>query len=311
MPGDATAGRQPHGRSARPAAADPYPRRMLRRLLLRMYRIPNRQIQLSPADLDMAAQDVELPAADGARLRGWYLPANPADAAVTPIPPESRTTRPAVVVMHGWASAAADLLPMAPAVLGAGLPMLFLDARGHGRSDTVEFMSMPRFAEDVEAGVAWLRTRPDIDPDRICLAGHSVGAGACLLVASRDPRIATVVSIASMAHPREMIGRSFRQRRVPRVLVRAALRTIERTIGHRFDDFAPLHTIARIDKPVLVLHGLDDDTVPWTNAVRLAEAGGPSTTLSLVPDADHRSLGGFVPVMAEVVAHLQTAVSQE
>lgn len=299
-----------HAPVTRDRGGRPYPRRMLRHLLLRMYRLPDRRIQLRPVDFDMAAQDVELPAADGARLRGWYLPANPGDAAVTPTPSGSRMTRPAVVVMHGWASAAAELLPAAPAMLGAGLPMLFLDARGHGRSDTVEFMSMPRFAEDVEAGVAWLRSRPGIDPDRICLVGHSVGAGACLLVASRDPRIATVVSIASMAHPREMIDRSFRQRRAPRVLVRAALRTIERTIGHRFDDFAPLHTIARIDKPVLVLHGLDDRTVPCRDAIRLAEAGGPSATLRLVPGADHRSLAGFLPVIAEVVTHLQAAVSQ-
>jgi uncharacterized protein len=90
-----------------------------------------------------------------------------------------------------------------------------------------------------------------------------------------------------MAHPRETIGRSFHRYRAPQMLVRAALRTIERTIGYRFDDFAPLHTIARIDVPVLVLHGLDDHTVPTNDAVRLAERG-PSATLRLVPGADHR-----------------------
>lgn len=267
---------------------------------MRLYRLPVRSVHLTPEDLDLQAHDVELPTIDGARLRGWFLPADGAD---------DGGAHPVVVVMHGWASAAEDLLPTASAVLGAGLSMLFLDARGHGRSDAAEFMSMPRFAEDVEAAVAWLRERPDVDAARIALVGHSVGAGAALLVASRDHLIAAVVSIASMAHPRETIGRSFRRYHVPQTLARAALRTIERTIGYRFDDFAPLHTIARIGAPVLVLHGLDDHTVPPDDAVRLAEAA-PAATLRLVPGADHRSLDGFLPVLPEIVAHLHDALTQ-
>ena len=272
---------------------------LLRPLLLRLYRLPVRSEHLTPADFDLAAHDVELPAVDGARLRGWFLPADGTD---------DGGTHPVVVAMHGWASAAEDLLPAAPAVTGSGLSMLFVDARGHGRSDPAEFMSMPRFAEDLQAAVSWLRDRPDVDGARIALVGHSVGAGAALMTAARDPRIAAVVSIASMADPREMIGRSFRGYRAPRALIRAALRTIERTIGHDFDDFAPLRTIARIDAPVLVLHGLDDPTVPTGDAERLARSGR-SATLRLVPGADHRSLDGFLPVLPEVVAHLHDALT--
>jgi len=275
---------------------------LLRTLLLRLYRVPVRSVHRTPADLDLQAHDVEFATVGGARLRGWFLPAHgPDDGGVG-----DGGVGPVVVVMHGWASAAEDLLPAAPAMTRAGLSMLFVDARGHGRSDAAEFMSMPRFAEDLQAAVAWLRERPDVDGARIGLVGHSVGAGAALLVASRDPRITAVVTIASMAHPRETIGRSFRGYHVPQILVRAALRTIERTIGHNLDDFAPLHTIARIGAPVLVLHGLDDHTVPTDDARRLAESG-PSARLRLVRGADHHSLDGFLPILPEVVAHLRDA----
>lgn len=277
---------------------------MLRRLLLRLYRLPQRPAPRPPADLGLDAHDVELAAVDGARLRGWYLPAPPDPGAERPGAP-----RPAVVLVHGWASAAEDLLPAVPALLDAGFPVLALDARGHGRSEPAEFMSMPRFAEDAEAAVAWLRARPEVDPDRIALIGHSVGAGACLLAAARDPRIAAVVSIASMAHPRETIGRSFRRFRAPRALVRAAVATIERTIGEPLDGFAPVNTIARIGAPVLVLHGTDDPTVPPADAERLAAAGGPATRLRLVPGADHRTLEAFVPVLPEVVGFLEGSLA--
>ena len=271
---------------------------MLRRVLLRLYRLPDRADGSLPADLDLSAEDVEITTQDGARLHGWYIPATGSNGG----------RRPAVVVMHGWASAGADLLPAAPAVVGAGIPMLMIDARGHGRSDPVDFMSMPRFAEDVDLAVTWLRSRGDVDPERIALIGHSVGAGACLLVASRDPRIAAVVSIASMAHPRELISQSFRRYHVPRPLIRIALRTIEGTIGHAFDDFAPLRSITRIDAPVLVLHGRDDSTVSSVDAARLADAGGPRTTLRIVPGAGHRSLEGFLPVLDEIVGFLRASL---
>lgn len=272
---------------------------LLRTLLLRLYRLPERSDHGAPTDLGLAADDVEFASADGARLRGWFVP-SAHHAGDEP--------RPVVVVMHGWGSAAEDLLPVAPPIVDAGLSLLFVDARGHGRSDATDFMSMPRFAEDIESAVGWLRARPDVDAARIALVGHSVGAGAALLVASRDPRIAGVVSVASMAHPREMIDRSFRRYGAPGALVRAARQTMERTIGARFDDFAPLHTIGGIDAPVLVLHGLADTTVPPHDARRLAEEG-PSATLRLVPRADHRTVDGFLPVLPEVAGYLHDVLS--
>ena len=264
-------------------------------MLQRLYRLPQRSHHLTPADLDLEAEDVTLTAVDGTRLRGWYLPAG--RAAVDDGP------HAAVVVVHGWGSAAEDLLPAAPAMHRDGLSLLFVDARGHGRSEATEFMSMPRFAEDTEVALAWLRQRSDVDADRIGLLGHSVGAGAALLVAAGDQDVAAVVSIASMAHPREMITRSFRRYRAPRALVDASLRTIEEAIGADFDDFAPLHTITRVEAPVLVLHGMRDTTVPVDDARRLVGAADDAV-LRLVPAADHRHLDGFLPVLPDLVAFL-------
>lgn len=66
---------------------------------------------------------------------------------------------------------------------------------------------MPRFAEDLEHGLDWLLQQPDVDPRRLFLSGHSVGAAAALLVASRREGLAGVVSIAAFANPAEMMRR--------------------------------------------------------------------------------------------------------
>ncbi|MEX2549473.1 MAG: alpha/beta fold hydrolase [Nitriliruptoraceae bacterium] len=273
---------------------------MLRWLLLRVYRIPSAPSKPTPADLGLMAEEVTLRAPDGGRLHAWFLPA---DGATSSAP------GPAVVVVHGWGSAAADLLPAAPALLAAGLSALFIDARGHGGSDPVDFMSMPRFAEDTAAGVAWLHADPRVDAGRVGIVGHSVGAGASLLAAARDPRIAAVVAIAAMAHPAELIRRSKGLAPAPRRFADRVLTTIEHTIGHPFDSFAPVSTIGQVTGKVLVVHGLADTTVPVRDAARLVDAAGGRATLRLVPGAGHRSVEPFLPLVPEFAAYLAAALS--
>lgn len=268
---------------------------MLRWLLLRVYRIPPTPTNPTPAELGLLAEDVACTAVDGTTLRGWFLAAGP--------------RAPAVVVLHGWGSAASDLLRAAPGLLAAGLSVLLIDVRGHGRSDRVDFMSMPRFAEDLEAAIAWLRARPGVDPDRIGLVGHSVGAGACLLAASRDPRVGAVVAIAAMAHPAELIRSSRGLRPAPTLLASRVLSTIEDTIGHRFDAFAPINTIRRVAAPVVVLHGDDDTTVPPRDAARLVDAAGGTARLRLVPEAGHRAVAPFLPLVPELATFLRQALT--
>ena len=228
-----------------------------RRLRRRYGRPPRRPRPVQPPA--PGALDVRLTAANGLTLRGWFISV-----------PEAEGARPAALVIHGWGGDAGDMAQLADPLLAAGMHVLLLDARCHGRSDDDEFVSMPRFAEDVETGLTWLRQRGDVDRSRIVLVGHSVGAGACLLVASRDHSVAAVVSIASMAHPEVFMARTL-GKRLPGPLTTLALRYIERTIGLRFETFAPVRTIGRIKAPVLVVHGDRDTTVPVADAYELQD----------------------------------------
>lgn len=219
----------------------------------------------------LAATDVSLPGPDGSTLRGWFSRSEGAAGAV---------------VLHGWGGAAADMAPIARPLVDAGLHTLLLDARCHGRSDDAEFTSMPSFAEDAAAGARWLRDQPGVDPDRVLLAGHSVGAGACLLAARDDPRIAAVISLSSMADPREVMARLLAAGRVPRAFIPASLRVVEHAIGARFADFAPLVTLGALEVPVLLVHGAEDAVVPVGDLRRLAGVAREPTVLE-IPGAGH------------------------
>ncbi len=89
------------------------------------------------------------------------------------------------------------LAQLAGAIAESGMIAVRYDKRGNGQSGgRSESATVSDFAEDVRAVVRWLEKRPDVDPKRIAVAGHSEGAWVGLLAAAREKRIAAVVSIA-------------------------------------------------------------------------------------------------------------------
>ncbi len=78
-----------------------------------------------------------------------------------------------------------------------GIAVLRIDDRQRGGSTgEVANATSADFATDVEAEVAYLRTRADIDKRRIGLMGHSEGGMIAPMVAAKDPGIAFIVLLA-------------------------------------------------------------------------------------------------------------------
>ena len=81
------------------------------------------------------------------------------------------------------------------------------------------------------------------------------------------------------------------------------LRTMERTIGARFDEIAPRHTITRVGAPLLLVHGDADRVVPIDHLEELARLAPGARTL-VVPGADHGSLEAFEPYVGTILGFL-------
>jgi uncharacterized protein len=216
-----------------------------------------------------------------------------------------------VVIIHGWGANRELMLPVARPLQAAGWNVLLFDARNHGDSDPDTFSSMPRFAEDTEAAVEWLRARPGMRDAPVALLGHSVGAAAALLAASRRDDIRAVVSLSAFAHPDGMMRRWLAGRRLPFFpLGWYVLRYVERVIGTRFDAIAPVNTLPRVRCPVLLVHGQDDRVIPPSDAEWLhASRGDTPARLRLLP-GDHdlsQHLEGELP---ELLAFLDAALRE-
>lgn len=242
----------------------------------------------------VAWQAVEIPTVNRKILRGWWIPSG--DGA------------PALAVVHGWGGNAAMMLPLVDALHDAGYGLLLFSARNHGASDGDTFSSLPRFAEDLEHVFDWLRARPEVDARRVSLLGHSVGAGAALLVAARRREVAAVVSLSAFAHPEGMMRRWLRWKGIPYLPFGwYVLAYVQHVIGHRFADIAPQHTIARVACPVLLVHGSDDATVPVGDARDILAAARPGLASLLLIPGHHEGFDDIAGPLTEVVEFLDRA----
>ena len=83
-----------------------------------------------------------------------------------------------------------------------GIAVLRADDRGVGKS-TGNFHSATTadFATDAEAGIAYLRTRPEVNTRKIGVIGHSEGAIIAAMVAAQNPDVAFIVMMAGTGVP--------------------------------------------------------------------------------------------------------------
>ena len=87
-----------------------------------------------------------------------------------------------------------------------GVAVLRADDRGTAKS-TGDFATATTadFATDTEAGIAYLKTRPEVDPHKIGLVGHSEGGVIAPMIAARNKDVAFIVMMAGTGVPGDQV----------------------------------------------------------------------------------------------------------
>jgi alpha-beta hydrolase superfamily lysophospholipase len=204
-----------------------------------------------------------------------------------------------------------------------GIAVLRCDDRGVGDStglDTLGSATTMDFADDVRAQIAYLRTRADIDPNRIAVLGHSEGGIIAPLIAASDKQLAAIILMAGPAKRGEDILRfqlnyasdtdpklsrqdKQKKRQENDEYLKAALnggdvtkysetlRMLAGPWGRAFLAYDPLVTIRKVRQPILILQGgLDKQVTPdqapmLANAAR--QAGNKDVTVRVFPNLNH------------------------
>jgi dipeptidyl aminopeptidase/acylaminoacyl peptidase len=271
----------------------------------------------APAGAPYTAEEVVVRTAAGIRLSGTLtLPRSrgdrvPAIVTITGSGPEDRDEESGALKGYRPFRELADTLGR------RGIAVLRLDDRGVNGSDVgPQTVTSKDFADDIRAGVAYLRTRSEIDATRIGLVGHSEGAIIAPMVAQSDGQLRAIVLMAGSASPGRDILLSQQHyivdtvSRLTGAARTAALARYQRATDSLanampwmkfFLEFEPASIARQVETPVLILQGESDHQVPASEAQKLAvnfrAAGNRSVTVRLFPETNHLFIadatGGF------------------
>ena len=113
--------------------------------------------------------------------------------------PGGEGRRPCVVLGHGFSGTRRDgLEAFAERFAAAGLAALAFDYRFFGDStgEPRQVLDIKSQLQDWEAALAYVRSRADVDPDRVAVWGSSFAGGHAITTAARDPRVAAAIAQA-------------------------------------------------------------------------------------------------------------------
>ncbi len=240
------------------------------------------RVVLDPPRCDTAAE-VRFASTDGTPLYGWYLRAGEND--------------PGLVLCHGYQRSMEETFGLGYALRERGFNVLLFDFRGcgasGGRYTSIGFHE-PR---DLCGAVAWLREHTG-GKVAIGVLGISMGGAVTLSAAAVCTDIRAVVTDSAFATLEGAIAVRFAPLRFPSLqLHRLSMLTAERLCGGRVGGVRPIDAARRLaGLPVLLIHGTNDDIVPYADALELHAALTGSGELWTLDGVGHTMARFHAPV---------------
>jgi dipeptidyl aminopeptidase/acylaminoacyl peptidase len=222
----------------------------------------------------LAYETVTLVTEDGFHLVAWYVPSQ---------------NQAAIILQHGYKDTRAGVLPLANILARHGYGVMMVDLRAHGESDGDTIFFGLHEVRDVEAAYQYLLAQPDVDPDRIGALGISMGGSVLLLHAAQNPGIKAIVADSAYTSLPDEVGAAVAQTGLPAFLLAPMVQWFaERETGFDATQIAPIKHISSISpRPVFLIQGGKDLTVPLDSAQRLYDAARPPRELWIEPNKGH------------------------
>ncbi len=205
-----------------------------------------------PASYSDSEAIIKLPVDDKIQISAVHLPQVNADYTI--------------LYSHGNAEDLGMILPRLAELQSFGFGVFAYDYQGYGTSQgsPSEYNSY----RDINAAYRYLTETLNISPSHILVYGRSVGSGPSVDLASRE-------AVAALAVESGFVS-TFR------VVTRARL--------FPFDKFDNLSKMADVYSPVLVIHGTEDEIIPFWHGEHLYEAANDPKQSFWVEGAGHNDL---------------------
>ncbi|MCZ6866434.1 MAG: alpha/beta hydrolase [Chloroflexi bacterium] len=216
---------------------------------------PRKKLEADPSRYGLAFENISFFAADGKELHGWFVPGR------------SDVTW---LWFHGNAGNIGDRVENLKLLHDElGVNVFLFDYRGYGRSQGRPTEKGTYL--DADAALAYLRSRSDVSHERIVYYGRSLGAAVAVDLATRHPPYGLILE-SPFPSIRYMARQAY------------PFLPIWPLIKARYDS---LTKIAKVEAPILILHGDKDDLVPIDAGRKLFDAAREPKDFYTVEGAGH------------------------
>lgn len=230
---------------------------MMEGLAAKFLFFPTKVHQYHPSQMDGPMEDLFFDSTEGLRLHGWFFAGKRND----------RT----LVYFHGNAGNIGDRVEKIRFLQKIGWNVFAFDYRGYGMSQGSP--SIEGVLDDGRAAMRFLTEKIGIPNEQIILFGESLGGAVAVEIAAEEP-VAAVILESTFTTLRDLAHSVYR------FLPEAAVP----------DSYRSIDLIRRLKAPVLVIHGTEDEIVPFPMGKKLFESAPHPKRFFSVPNAHHNDV---------------------
>lgn len=238
----------------------------------------------TPADLGLEYESISFATEDGLTLQAWLL-----------MPPaeKRRETMPTVVAVHGYGTCRWDILERCASFARAGYMVFVYDQRGCGDSEGDYSSGGVKEWRDCLLAIQQALHRPEADEKRLVLYGFSMGSVVAILAGASDKRVDAIIADSPYTGMREISAKILADNGVPAwPFVDLMNLSFQWSFGAPMDEVDTIETAPSVaPRPLLILVGDADTTVPPEHPQRVFAAASEPKKLVVMPGHGHHDNG--------------------
>ncbi|MCK4256408.1 alpha/beta hydrolase [candidate division WOR-3 bacterium] len=201
---------------------------------------PTRSIDVTPKDIGLKYEDLYITTEDGVEINAWYIPA-----------PSGEIT---ILLCHGNGGNISHRLDIIRIFNTIGYNVLIFDYRGYGRSKGRISEKGTYF--DALAAYNYIVEKKEIDAEKICILGRSLGGPIAIDLATRINK-GVIISESGFTSIMDMAKVGY------------GVRIPAKFLSHKYD---ALTKIKSVNIPILIMHSKNDPMIPFEQGRRLFDA---------------------------------------
>jgi len=231
---------------------------------------------LTPKDLRLDYEKVLFKTSDGLTLKGWLIPSR-------------KATKKTVILLHGYPADKGDILP-ALSFLHKDYNLFLFDFRYLGESEGSYSTAGANEVQDLLAAIRFLKAKGIQD---VGVWGFSMGGAVALMGIKKAPEIKAVIAEASYASLALMAPELFRIPLLKYPLAWLLGLWVKIFLGIDIRDVSPAKAVQDTTIPILLMHSVGDDVIPFSHAQLLQKAleGNPRAEFWFRTRLSHGELG--------------------